>query len=99
MQLFNSTNAYSVGGTSVCLGSTHSYIRTANKSTLALSRDDKSDGSLNKSPVWSHNEWDPLEEVIVGRVEGATVPPFTVEVKVNMLYKPSSCSCGNYYGV
>lgn len=25
--------------------------------------------------VWSCNEWDPLEEVIVGRVEGAAVPP------------------------
>ena len=24
-----------------------------------------------KSPVCSYNEWDPLEEVIVGRVEGA----------------------------
>ena len=23
-----------------------------------------------KSPVCSYNEWDPLEEVIVGRVEG-----------------------------
>ncbi|MFI7102559.1 amidinotransferase [Streptomyces sp. NPDC050161] len=26
------------------------------------------------SPVNSHNEWDPLEEIIVGRLEGATVP-------------------------
>ncbi|MGV9406471.1 amidinotransferase [Streptomyces sp. NPDC003667] len=26
------------------------------------------------SPVGSHNEWDPLEEVIVGRLEGATIP-------------------------
>ncbi|MDH3718822.1 MAG: amidinotransferase, partial [Planctomycetota bacterium] len=26
--------------------------------------------------VCSHNEWDPLEEVIVGRVEGAAVPPW-----------------------
>ncbi|MGK5543732.1 amidinotransferase [Streptomyces sp. URMC 127] len=26
------------------------------------------------SPVSSHNEWDPLEEVIVGRLEGATIP-------------------------
>jgi glycine amidinotransferase len=25
-------------------------------------------------PVSSHNEWDPLEEVIVGRLEGATIP-------------------------
>jgi hypothetical protein len=26
------------------------------------------------SPVNSHNEWDPLEEVIVGRLEGAIIP-------------------------
>lgn len=40
-----------------------------------------------KSPVWAWNEWDTLEEVIVGRVEGATVPPFTVEVKANTYEK------------
>ena len=39
------------------------------------------------SPVWAWNEWDPLEEVIVGRVEGSTVPPFTVEVKVGNVWK------------
>lgn len=33
-------------------------------------------------PVCAYNEWDPLEEVIVGRAENACVPPFTVEVKV-----------------
>uniref|UniRef100_A0A8C3HWL8 Glycine amidinotransferase n=1 Tax=Chrysemys picta bellii TaxID=8478 RepID=A0A8C3HWL8_CHRPI len=32
-------------------------------------------------PVSSYNEWDPLEEVIVGRAENACVPPFSVEVK------------------
>lgn len=37
---------------------------------------------LQDSPVCSYNEWDPLEEVIVGRPENANVPPFTVEVKV-----------------
>lgn len=26
------------------------------------------------SPVNSHNEWDPLEEVVVGRLDGATIP-------------------------
>ncbi|WP_413777683.1 amidinotransferase [Streptomyces sp. AM8-1-1] len=26
------------------------------------------------SPVSSHTEWDPLEEIIVGRLEGATIP-------------------------
>jgi glycine amidinotransferase len=25
-------------------------------------------------PVWSHNEWDPLEEVIVGRIQGGVFP-------------------------
>ena len=35
-----------------------------------------SDAALGSrvSPVNSHNEWDPLEEVIVGRLEGATIP-------------------------
>ncbi|MFM8859750.1 MAG: amidinotransferase, partial [Methylocystis sp.] len=27
-----------------------------------------------ESPVNSHNEWDPLEEIIVGRLEGSTIP-------------------------
>ena len=34
-----------------------------------------------KSPVCAHNEWDPLEEVIVGCPVNAHVPPFTIEVK------------------
>lgn len=38
-------------------------------------------------PVCSYNEWDPLEEVIVGRPEGACVPDFTVEVKANTYEK------------
>uniref|UniRef100_A0A671SDT9 Glycine amidinotransferase n=1 Tax=Sinocyclocheilus anshuiensis TaxID=1608454 RepID=A0A671SDT9_9TELE len=40
-----------------------------------------------ESPVCAHNEWDPLEEVIVGRAENACVPPFTVEVKANTYEK------------
>merc|ERR1711931_613395 len=35
------------------------------------------------SPVMAWNEWDPLEEIIVGRPDNAHVPPFTVEVKAN----------------
>lgn len=41
------------------------------------------DSEPQGSPVCAYNEWDPLEEVIVGRAENACVPPFTVEVKVN----------------
>ncbi|MDP6358220.1 MAG: hypothetical protein QF473_24090, partial [Planctomycetota bacterium] len=33
--------------------------------------------------VNSFNEWDPLEEIIVGRVEGASVPALQPEVKAN----------------
>ena len=36
------------------------------------------------SPVNSHNEWDPLEEVIVGHVEGATVPSNHLVVTYNL---------------
>jgi glycine amidinotransferase len=32
------------------------------------------------SPVCSHNEWDPLEEVIVGRLQGAAIPPYHISV-------------------
>jgi glycine amidinotransferase len=35
-------------------------------------------------PVNSWNEWDPLEEVIVGRLEGAVIPPHHVAVTFNM---------------
>lgn len=31
----------------------------------------------------AYNEWDPLEELIVGRPENAHVPWFTIEVKAN----------------
>jgi glycine amidinotransferase len=32
------------------------------------------------SPVGSFNEWDPLEEVIVGRLDGATIPSYEDQV-------------------
>ena len=38
----------------------------------ALLTDEEIESRL--SPVNSHNEWDPLEEIIVGRLEGATMP-------------------------
>lgn len=31
--------------------------------------------------VNAHNDWDPLEEVIVGRVDNACIPALTAEVK------------------
>ncbi|NLI78704.1 MAG: amidinotransferase [Candidatus Riflebacteria bacterium] len=32
--------------------------------------------AAGRGPVWSWNEWDPLEEVVVGRVENSVHPPF-----------------------
>lgn len=43
----------------------------------------KSANLILYSPVCSYNEWDPLEEVIVGRAENATVPPFTAAMKAH----------------
>ena len=36
-------------------------------------------------PVCSYTEWDPLEEVIVGRPDGARVPKLGPEVKVSWI--------------
>ncbi|KAG8440552.1 hypothetical protein GDO86_006335 [Hymenochirus boettgeri] len=49
--------------------------------------DEKTEITPLESPVCSYNEWDHLEEVIVGRPENANVPPFTVEVKANTYEK------------
>ncbi|XP_071804147.1 glycine amidinotransferase, mitochondrial-like [Asterias amurensis] len=70
------------------------YLHLAkNKSTFSLggSRSESSMASAFKiqeapdpktSPVCSYNEWDRLEEVIVGRIDNSVVPPFNSEVKV-----------------
>lgn len=41
------------------------------------------DGS-STSPVCSYNEWDPLEEVIVGVLDGAAIPSWHVAIKATM---------------
>lgn len=40
--------------------------------------------SQSKSPVWAFNEWDPLEEVVVGIVDNATVPELDAAVDAIM---------------
>ncbi|NWZ02970.1 GATM protein, partial [Loxia curvirostra] len=58
----------------------------ASQNTCAA--DDKAASPVPKDClVCSYNEWDPLEEVIVGRAENACVPPFSVEVKANTYEK------------
>ncbi|XP_072326387.1 glycine amidinotransferase, mitochondrial-like [Scyliorhinus torazame] len=46
-------------------------------------KDKATDALTEECPVCSYNEWDTLEEVIVGRPENACVPPFTLEIKAN----------------
>ncbi|CAB1338934.1 unnamed protein product [Coregonus sp. 'balchen'] len=53
----------------------------------ALEEDAVTEPAQQECPVCAYNEWDPLEEVIVGRAENARVPPFTVEVKANTYEK------------
>jgi glycine amidinotransferase len=48
---------------------------------------------VTRSPVCSYNEWDPLEEVVVGRLEGAMIPSkhltvsFNIPQRLAMIYK------------
>jgi glycine amidinotransferase len=42
------------------------------------------DGAGGDSPVRSYNEWDPLEEVIVGVIDGAAVPAWDVALRATM---------------
>jgi glycine amidinotransferase len=39
---------------------------------------------LHRCPVNSYTEWDPLEEVIVGRLDGAVMPTPHVTVTYNV---------------
>ncbi|MGK7929243.1 MAG: amidinotransferase [Spirulina sp.] len=44
-----------------------------------------SDPSPKSMPVVnSYNEWDPLEEVIVGRLDGSVIPPWHITIKATM---------------
>ena len=40
--------------------------------------------TLTASPVSAHNEWDPLEEAIVGTIDGAAIPPWHVALQATM---------------
>ncbi|XP_002733398.1 glycine amidinotransferase, mitochondrial-like [Saccoglossus kowalevskii] len=68
-------------GTLCSFGSHVAYLSSRK---ITLGREKQTETPL-RSPVWSCNEWDPLEEIIVGRVEGAHVPPFTVEVQARTM--------------
>jgi glycine amidinotransferase len=53
--------------------------------------DEEIESRSQLSPVNSHNEWDPLEEIIVGRLEGATMPSNHPVVTCNIPNKAAAC--------
>src|SRR6187549_3825256 len=53
-------------------------------STLPRGLSEDVQKTASTCPVSSFNEWDPLEEIIVGRLEGATIPPGHVTVTYNV---------------
>ena len=36
---------------------------------------------MNNSSICTYNEWDPLEEIIVGTIDGVTAPVLTHDMK------------------
>ena len=57
-------------------------ISVANKNTKVFLNGSRFNSTAATTPIVnSHNEFDPLEEVIVGRVEGATIPEWHVSGK------------------
>lgn len=46
--------------------------------------DNLNQASASECPVGSWNEWDPLEEVIVGRIDGAVIPAYHISSSYNL---------------
>ena len=39
---------------------------------------------VEQQVVQTYNEWDPLEEIIVGIVDGAIIPPWDIEMEATL---------------
>ncbi|MCW5865629.1 MAG: amidinotransferase [Candidatus Eremiobacteraeota bacterium] len=52
--------------------------------TFVLSEESSSPVFSGSCPVESHNEWDPLEEIIVGRLEGAVIPSNHIAINISV---------------
>jgi glycine amidinotransferase len=61
---------------------TEAAVRGGGRPAPSAVRDPQAAGP--RCPVNSHNEWDPLEEVIVGRPEGATVPGYHAAISFSL---------------
>ena len=49
-----------------------------------LARDVAPDTTAHQGPVNTYNEWDPLEEIIVGHLDHATIPSYHLTVSFNI---------------
>ena len=61
-------------------------------SQVSIDKDPIEQPEKEECPVCSYTEWDPLEEVIVGRAEGARVPHLRPEIMVSS--RPYVCRHG-----
>ena len=66
-----------------CLMSSHIYRRSLTNNICRISVRFSSDAADSSCPVHSYNEWDPLEEIIVGRAAGQRVPFLHPDLQVN----------------
>ena len=78
LYIIHTTDAYSASSVD------YRHMPILKKKTSRKARVDstrKKTALADNSTVWSCNEWDPLEEVVVGIVDGATVPEWSPEVE------------------
>jgi len=66
-----------------CLLSSHICRRSLTNNICRISVRFSSDAADSSCPVNSYNEWDPLEEIIVGRAAGQRVPFLHPDLQVN----------------
>ena len=66
----------------------HNRIQTRQEALTGQNWSNRGSGSatlsVGSSRVMTWNEWDPLEEVVVGRLEGATIPSDHIAVTLNL---------------
>ena len=72
-------------------------ILSASVNCLRLLSSATDKASATSCPVSSHNEWDPLEEIIVGRAEGQRVPFLSPDLKVCPLSSLLFMSCLHFF--
>ena len=80
----------------LCRFNTQATLNEGISNVKSLKDESISAETNQECPVMAWNEWDPLEEVIVGIPDGAIVPKFTREVQVSIVeWLRSNLMCAN----